>query len=501
MCPSAGRNNRDRNMAAKLSLSSSSLFLNYRSFIIPHPISILLSLTHSTTTSTTNTTSFAYLSRHLTTNTIRIRKTPFTSASSVAALTSSTTSVSTSSNRDSEYGRLLPCPAESFQPRIEHLVVKEGGSILDFITKSLDLPPLYVADLISFGAVFYALVCPKPPVTATPEEIKLYKEVTDPSVLSKRPSIKGITVREAQKTFRITHVDEFVEAGTYVRVHVRPKRFPRCYEIDWRSRIIAVTASYVVLNKPAGTSVGGTTDNIEETCVNFATRALALTTPLKTTHQIDNCTEGCVVLARTKDYCSVFHRKIRDKQVKKVYLALVAAYVPCGVMTHYMRPFRMAPKIISKDFIKGWNVCELEVLECRKVPWPNALLADKYGFENSNWPNKEFAYECKINLLTGRTHQIRAQLAACGAPIVGDSMYMPAAIAEVMTPGINPFGKYKKQFENEADRECAAEEWAAKHGKEPGVTIGLQACQISWDEGEHFYEAGAPWWLLFFHEI
>ena len=38
--------------------------------------------------------------------------------------------------------------------------------------------------------------------------------------------------------------------------------------------------------------VGGTTDNIEETCATFATRALELTTPLKTTHQIDNCTEG-----------------------------------------------------------------------------------------------------------------------------------------------------------------------------------------------------------------
>ncbi|KAL8259334.1 hypothetical protein R6Q59_027287 [Mikania micrantha] len=342
--------------------------------------------------------------------------------------------------RYSEYGRLLPCPAENFQPRIEHLVVKEGGTILNFITKALDLPPLYVADLIHFGAVFYALVCPKPPLTATPEEIKLYNEVTDPSVLKLRPSIKGKTVREAQNTFRITHTDQFVEAGTYVRVHVRPKRFPRCYEIDWRSRIIAVTDSYVVLNKPAGTS---------------------------------------------------------EKQVKKLYLALVAAYVPCGVMTHYMRPLRMAPKVISKehaDFIKGWNMCQLEVLECIKVPWPNDLVEKAYGIEDISWPNKEFAYQCKISLLTGRTHQIRAQLAACGAPIVGDSMYMPAAMAELASPGLNPFGEYKQQFENEVHRERAAEEWAAKHGKEPGVAIGLQACQISWDEGDHFYEAGPPWW-------
>ncbi|KAK1426567.1 hypothetical protein QVD17_15243 [Tagetes erecta] len=417
------------------------------------------------------------------------------SSSTYASDPAATGTISTlNSIRHEEYGRLLPCPSKNVVPRIEHLVVREEGSILDFITKSLDLPPLYVADLIHFGAVHYALVCPKPPSTATTEEIKLYKEFTKPSVLRNRPSIKGKTTREAQKTFRVTQVDQLVETGTYVRVHVRPKRFPRCYEIDWRSRIIAVTESYVVLNKPAGTSVGGTTDNIEETCATFATRALELTNPLRTTHQIDNCTEGCVVLARTADYCSVFHKKIREKQVKKLYLALAAAYVPSGVMTHYMRPVKRSPKVVSEDVIKGWNLCQLEVLECRRVPWPNALVEQKYEIDDIDWPNKEFAYECKINLLTGRTHQIRAQLAARGAPIVGDSIYMPAAMAELASPGLNPFGKYGKQFESEIDRESAAEEWAAKHGKEPRVAIALQACQISWDEGDHFYEAGPPWW-------
>ncbi|GAY34146.1 hypothetical protein CUMW_009940 [Citrus unshiu] len=179
--------------------------------------------------------------------------------------------------------------------------------------------------------------------------MRVFKEVTDPSVLSKRSSIKGKTVREAQKTFRITHVDQIVEAGTYLRVHVHPKRFPRCYDIDWKSRIIAVTESHVVLDKPAGTSVGGTTDNIEESCATFASRALGLTTPLRTTHQIDNCTEGCVVLARTQEYCSIFHRKIREKKVKKLYLALTAAPLPVGIMTHYMRPINIAPRLVSED--------------------------------------------------------------------------------------------------------------------------------------------------------
>ncbi|XP_021597322.1 RNA pseudouridine synthase 6, chloroplastic isoform X2 [Manihot esculenta] len=332
------------------------------------------------------------------------RKGTFSYASSGAEVTCTTTS--SSANGYLDYDRLLPCPSHNRPPRVEHLVVLEEGPVLDYICKALNLPHLFVADLIHFGAVHYALVCPQPPPTATPEQVSLFKKFTAPSVLKKRASIKGKTVREAQKTFRITHVDQFLEAGSYLRVHVHPKRFPRCYEIDWKSRIIAVTESYVVLDKPAGTSVGGTTDNIEESCATFATRALGLPTPLKTTHQIDNCTEGCVVLARTKEYCSVFHGKIREKKVKKLYLALAASPVPVGVITHYMRPVNIAPRIVSEEFIKGWNLCQLEVLECKKVPWPDAITEETYSVEDCGWPSKDYAYECKINLLTGRTHQL-----------------------------------------------------------------------------------------------
>ncbi|CAA2971390.1 RNA pseudouridine synthase 6, chloroplastic isoform X1 [Olea europaea subsp. europaea] len=333
------------------------------------------------------------------------RNRSFSCESSAATDISSTSSTSLSNNGYPIYSRLLPCPSHNGPPRVEHLVVSEGGSVLEYICQALSLPSLFVADLIHFGAVFYALVCPDPPPNATPEQIKVYKEVTNPSVLRTRASIKGKTIREAQKTFRITRIDEFVEAGTYLRVHVHPKRFPRCYEIDWRSRIIAVTDSYVVLDKPAGTSVGGTTDNIEESCVTFASRALGLDAPLRTTHQIDNCTEGCVVLSRTKEYCSVFHGKIREKKVKKLYLALAADPVSIGVITHYMRPINIAPRLVSEDFVKGWYLCRLEVLECKKVPWPDALTEKKYSIEDCGWPGKDFAYECKIDLLTGRTHQ------------------------------------------------------------------------------------------------
>jgi 23S rRNA-/tRNA-specific pseudouridylate synthase len=204
----------------------------------------------------------------------------------------------------------------------------------------------------------------------------------------------------------VTHTNQYAEAGTYLRVHVHPKRSPRCYEIDWKSRIVAVTDSYVILDKPAGTTVGGTTDNIEESCATFASRALDLPEPLKTTHQIDNCTEGCVVFARTKEYCSVFHTKIRNKEVKKLYRALAAAPLPIGIISHYMRPKNMAPRLVAEDSIQGWHLCQLEVLECKKIPWPDAATEKKHDIEDCGWTSKEFAYECTINLLTGKTHQV-----------------------------------------------------------------------------------------------
>ena len=58
------------------------------------------------------------------------------------------------------------------------------------------------------------------------------------------------------------------------------------------------------------------------------------------------------------------------------------------------------------DFVKGWQLCQLEVLECKEVLWPDSSVEEIYRVEDCGWPSKDYAYECKINLLTGRTHQV-----------------------------------------------------------------------------------------------
>jgi 23S rRNA-/tRNA-specific pseudouridylate synthase len=74
----------------------------------------------------------------------------------------------------------------------------------------------------------------------------------------------------------------------------------------------------------------------------------------------------------------------------------------CGKYVDYMKPQKECPKQLAASDPGGWKECRLEVLTKHRLP------AGK---------------ELTIKLITGRTHQIRAQLAFRSAPIWGDQLY------------------------------------------------------------------------------
>ncbi|XP_024522388.1 RNA pseudouridine synthase 6, chloroplastic isoform X2 [Selaginella moellendorffii] len=404
------------------------------------------------------------------------------------------------------YDRLLPCPGDDLPVRIEHLFVEKNGNVVDYLCQALSLPSLYVNDLIEFGAVYHALRCSEPPETAPKEHMEFYKR----ALAMDLPRVKGMSVQESQKARRIVSKHEEVEAGSYMRVHVHPRRFPRCYEVDWKSRILAENDLFVVLDKPAGVSVGGSVDNLEESCVTFASRALGMAFPLLVTHQIDNCTEGCVVLAKDKDFVSNFNRLLRTRKVDKRYLVLAAFPVPLGIVSHYMRPDHFAPHLLSQDKRQGWHLCSMEVLQCHQVEWPSEARLRENGVSNCELEHDGHAYECEVKLLTGKTHQVRAQFAALGAPILGDTIYIPAAIARRQNRAIDPVLRDDGQWSEERE-----ERWILHHGSSaPKLAIGLQASSISWigdttidillvdeepidresSQSNFSFHASSPWW-------
>lgn len=123
-------------------------------------------------------------------------------------------------------------------------------------------------------------------------------------------------------------------------------------------------------------------------------------------HRLDRNVAGIMVFARTSKAASRLSEAIRNRDFDKGYTAFVSGEIPLGqdmsLTSHLRKDAR-----IRKAFV--FNSPQNDTQEARLTLTP---LSHRQG--NT---------EVKINLETGRFHQIRAQLSHIGHPIVGDTKY------------------------------------------------------------------------------
>ena len=193
-------------------------------------------------------------------------------------------------------------------------------------------------------------------------------------------------------------------------------------EIDLKAQEIPLDILYedndiIVVNKEKGMVVHPANGNLDGTLVNAlmakcqdSLSGIGGEIRPGIVHRLDKDTSGVIVVAKNDKAHIELSRQIKDKEMKKTYICLTRGNVPNDEATIDM-PIARSKKDRKK----------MAVDKSGKNAVTHFKVIERYN---------GYTY-LKINIETGRTHQIRVHLSEIGYPIVGDEVY---------SNGKNPFG-------------------------------------------------------------
>ncbi len=172
-----------------------------------------------------------------------------------------------------------------------------------------------------------------------------------------------------------------------------------------RSLVIYQDANAFVLDKPPGLATQGgtkTTNHLDRLLDGLSDEA---GNRPKLVHRLDKDTSGALLVARSARAAAFFSKSFSGRTAKKVYWALVMG-VPSADEGMIDAPLAKQPGSGGEKM----HIDE-EHGQPAKTRW---RVVDRAG-NRAAW--------VELQPLTGRTHQLRAHMAAMGHPIIGDGKY------------------------------------------------------------------------------
>lgn len=200
--------------------------------------------------------------------------------------------------------------------------------------------------------------------------------------------------------------------------------------------VVYEDSNILIVNKQQGIPVhpdrdqkeGTLIDNVQEYLYDKGEFDKRSTFQPSLCHRIDRNTGGLVIIAKTPEALEILLEKIKNREIKKYYQCLVTGTMDkdSAELTAYLeKDERKSRVFINNSPSKN----SLKIVTRYKV------LSRGQGMSL-----------LEVELVTGRTHQIRAHLASIGHPIIGDGKYGSNEINRPLGAKYQALWAYKLEF-------------------------------------------------------
>ncbi|NJD03635.1 MAG: RluA family pseudouridine synthase [Ruminiclostridium sp.] len=148
-------------------------------------------------------------------------------------------------------------------------------------------------------------------------------------------------------------------------------------------------------------------------------------------HRLDRNTGGLVLAAKNQESLDILLEKIETREIKKFYLCMVKGKPDKN--SAILKAFLFKDESKSRVYINN-----------NKTPGSLEIIT-KYKL--ISYDAKHDISKLEVELVTGRTHQIRAHLAYIGHPVIGDGKYGSNTVNRPLGAKRQALWAYKLEFD------------------------------------------------------